>query len=139
MIAAASVAEWMMRGVRNTINSVRVTVSFVLRGQCWRYERGNCAQVYRARTGIRKHDGRDVLSVFSLFGTWTCKGIDLGLLVIGAHRNPETNTFFFGEDELSALEDVLGQFIGYFCAALRSLPDQAHQTEPLSITVLQEA
>jgi hypothetical protein len=66
-------------------------------------------------------------------------GIDLGRLVIVAHRNPETNTFFFGEDELSALEDVLGQFIGYFCAALRSSPDQAHQTEPLSITVLQEA
>src|SRR2546421_11860484 len=60
-----------------------LVVSFVFCRERGRSECGNCAQVYRARTGRRKNDGRDVLFIFSLFGTWTCKGIDPGLLVIG--------------------------------------------------------
>lgn len=56
-----------------------------------------------------------------------------------AHRNPETNTYYFGEDELSALEDVLGQLVGYLCAALFPKAAQEHDTEPLQIAALQEA
>ncbi len=61
------------------------------------------------------------------------------LLSYIAHRNPETNTYYFAEDELSALEDVLGQFIGYLCAALFPKPAQVHDTEPLHLAALQEA
>jgi hypothetical protein len=59
------------------------------------------------------------------------------LLSYIAHRNPETHTYYFGEDELSALEDILGQFIGYLCAALFPKPTQEHNTEPLHIAALQ--
>lgn len=61
------------------------------------------------------------------------------LLSYIAHRNPETNTYYFGEDELSALEDVLGQLVGYLCTALFPQPAQEHDTEPLQIAALQEA
>ena len=61
------------------------------------------------------------------------------LLSYIAHRNPETNTYYFGEDELSALEDVLGQLVGYLCAALFPKPTQEHDTGPLQIAALQEA
>lgn len=56
-----------------------------------------------------------------------------------AHRDPEKDTFFFGEDELSALEDVLGQLVGYLCAALFPKAAQERNTEPLQVTALQEA
>ena len=46
------------------------------------------------------------------------------LLSYIAHRDSETNRYFFGEDEHSALEDVLGQFVGYLCAALRPSPGE---------------
>jgi hypothetical protein len=46
---------------------------------------------------------------------------------------------YFGAEELSALEDVLGQFIGYFCAALFAIPALEHDTEPLCMTDLQKA
>jgi hypothetical protein len=60
------------------------------------------------------------------------------LLSYIAHRDPETNRYFFGEDEHSALEDVLGQVGSYLCAALRPSPDKERATEPLPMTVLQE-
>lgn len=41
-----------------------------------------------------------------------------------AHRDSETNKYFFVEDEHCALEDVLGQFVGSLCAALRPSPGE---------------
>ncbi|MBV9708691.1 MAG: hypothetical protein JO125_14930 [Chloroflexi bacterium] len=35
-----------------------------------------------------------------------------------AHRDSATDRYYFAEDELMALEETLGQFIGYFSAAL---------------------
>ena len=46
------------------------------------------------------------------------------LLSYIAHRDSETNSYFFGEDEHSALEDGLGQCVGYLCAALRPSPGE---------------
>ncbi len=56
-----------------------------------------------------------------------------------AHHDPQTNRYYFGEEDLSGLEDVLGQLVGYLCAALRPSPAQEHDTEPLPMTVCREA
>jgi hypothetical protein len=59
-----------------------------------------------------------------------------------AHRDSEKDTFFFGDDELSALEDVLGQLVGYLCAALFPhfpKPTQERDAKPLQAAILQEA
>lgn len=34
-----------------------------------------------------------------------------------AHYDPEARSYYFDARELAALEDILGQFLGYFCAA----------------------
>ena len=63
-----------------------------------------------------------------------------GLQVLSiAQRDPQTDPHSFGEDELSALEDVLGQFIRSLCASLRPSPAKEHDTEPLPVTVLHVA
>jgi hypothetical protein len=59
-----------------------------------------------------------------------------------AHYNPETKRYYFAEEELSTLEETLGQLIGYLCAGLFLQPEpgvaQERHTEPLR-AVLQEA
>ncbi len=40
------------------------------------------------------------------------------LLRFIAHQDPETKRYYFVEEEIDALEDMLGQFTGYLCAAL---------------------
>ena len=61
------------------------------------------------------------------------------LLRFIAHRDPETKRYYFVEEEINALEDMLGQFTGYLCAAL--FPKQEPRTAPLHhhVTVLHEA
>ena len=55
-----------------------------------------------------------------------------------AHHDPETNLYYFAEDEISAIEDTLGQLVGYLCAAL--FPSQERNTGALQhSTILQEA
>ena len=56
-----------------------------------------------------------------------------------AQRDLKIDPYYFGEDRLSALEDVLRQFVGSLCAALFPKPAKEHDTEPLPITVLHEA
>jgi hypothetical protein len=34
-------------------------VSFVLRGQCWRYERSYCIKIYRVGTGLKQRETKD--------------------------------------------------------------------------------
>jgi hypothetical protein len=55
------------------------------------------------------------------------------LLSYLAHRDPKTNRYYFGQDELSALEDILGRFVGYFCAALSLQPE--YPSEPVESAV----
>lgn len=61
------------------------------------------------------------------------------LLSYIAHRNPETNTYSFGVDELSALEDILGQLVGYLCAALFPKVAQERDCRSLGRAILQGA
>ncbi len=61
------------------------------------------------------------------------------LLSYIAHRDLSTQTYYFGQDELSALEDIIGQLVGYLCAALFPKSTQERTTGPLSVTALQEA
>ncbi|MBV9230602.1 MAG: hypothetical protein JOZ18_14930, partial [Chloroflexi bacterium] len=60
------------------------------------------------------------------------------LLHFVAHYDPQTRRYFFAEEELCTLEDVLGQLVGYLCAAL--FPRQEKSTGPLERSaILQEA
>ena len=56
------------------------------------------------------------------------------LLSYVANRDPATDRYSFGEDELSALEDVLGQFVGYLCAAMSQQATQEHPSIPMERT-----
>ncbi len=56
-----------------------------------------------------------------------------------AYCDHVTQTYYLGAEELTALEDVLGQLVGYLCAALFSQTAQEHTTEPLSVAALQKA
>lgn len=60
-----------------------------------------------------------------------------GLRLYIAHRDSETNRYYFGEDELACLEETPGQLVGYVCTALFS--KQEHETSPMFMTVLPEA
>ena len=55
-----------------------------------------------------------------------------------AHCDSGTDTYHFGQEELSALEDILGQLVGYLCAALFSQTNEEPNTGPLQVTALQE-
>jgi hypothetical protein len=59
------------------------------------------------------------------------------LLAYIAHRDPATQVYYFGQDELSAIEDVLGQLIGYLCAAFSASMAHESVTEPLPNPALQ--
>jgi hypothetical protein len=62
------------------------------------------------------------------------------LLSYIAHRDPATQTYYLGPDEVSAFEVIIGQLVGYLCAALFPQTGQDGETEqPPSSTVLQEA
>ncbi len=62
------------------------------------------------------------------------------LLRFIAHRDPDTKRYYFVEEEINALEDMLGRFTGYLCAAL-FLQSAGHTTESLQqhVAVLHEA
>lgn len=62
------------------------------------------------------------------------------LLRFIAHRDSQTRRYYFAEDEIDALEDMLGRLTGFLCAALFSSSAE-RTTEPLQqhMTVLQEA
>lgn len=61
------------------------------------------------------------------------------LLDFVAHRDPATQTYHFDHDELTGLEDTLGQLIGYLCAALFPKTEEALVLEPLVVVTSQEA
>jgi hypothetical protein len=59
------------------------------------------------------------------------------LLDLIAHRDPATQTYYFGQDELAALEDILGRLVGYLCAAFSASMAHESVTEPLPNPALQ--
>ncbi len=61
------------------------------------------------------------------------------LLDLIAHRDPVAQTYYFGADELAALENILGQLVGYLCAALFSHTNEERTTGSLAVAALQEA
>jgi hypothetical protein len=48
-----------------------------------------------------------------------------------AHRDRETNRYYFGEEDLATLEEMLGQLVGYLCAALFSTQQQNAEPSPV--------
>lgn len=61
------------------------------------------------------------------------------LLDLIAHRDSITQTYHFSANELTGLEDILGQLVGYLCAALFSETKEGPTTEPLAVAASQEA
>ncbi len=47
-----------------------------------------------------------------------------------AHRDRETDRYYFGEEELATLEELLGQLVGYLCAALFFTQEQSAELSP---------
>lgn len=60
------------------------------------------------------------------------------LLNLIAHRDPATHTYYFGAEDLAALEDLLGELVGYLCTALLSQTSKEPSTGPLAMIALQE-
>ncbi|HLG62281.1 MAG TPA: hypothetical protein VKY19_10135 [Ktedonosporobacter sp.] len=55
------------------------------------------------------------------------------LLDMIAHRDPATQTYHFDAEQLTCLENVLGELVGYLCTALFSETQKEPTTGPLAV------